>query len=65
MRELVEIIRAYESDTFSASGRKILLREATVIAERLFQQLCKVVAESGTLSCDGTRLSAMLDDLRD
>jgi hypothetical protein len=65
MRELIGIIRTYESDTFSASKREILLREATVIAERLFQQLCKVVAEGGTLSCDGDRLSAMLDDLRD
>lgn len=62
--DLVEIIRNYESDTFDAFGRNILKREATMIAERLFDELCRVVAEGGTLSCDGHRLSAMLNELR-
>lgn len=63
--DLVEIIRNYESDTFNAFQRGILKREATVMAEKLFNKLCRVVEEGGTLTCDGARLSAMLDELRD
>ena len=61
---IVELIRAYESDTFSAQERKILRREAFAIARTLTDEFVRVVGEGGTLTCDGVRLGAMLDELR-
>lgn len=64
MEKLATIILEYESDTFSAIGSALTPTDAHAIALVLFDRLCKVVAEGGTLRCDGDVLSDILDEMR-
>jgi hypothetical protein len=64
MSDLVTILLMYESDTFSASGVELEVDEAEKMAQRLTGQFLGVVEEGGTFTCDGVRLSAILDEIR-
>jgi hypothetical protein len=64
MDELIDIISEYESDTFNAKGLALTSEEAKEIAERLLERLCQIVAEGGTLRCDGDVLADYLDGIR-
>jgi hypothetical protein len=65
MEPLVNIIKEYESDTFSASFEDLTNQEAEMLARRLFIRLCEIAEEGGTMRVDGDVLSAYLDELRE
>lgn len=60
--ELVNYISKYESDTFSASQRKITLEEASEIAAQLVNLYIKRCTDGVML--DGTMIEERLFDMR-
>lgn len=60
--KLGNIILNYESDTFSAIGSDLTPADADRMAALLFERLCKVVEEGGTLRRDG--LAGLLEEVQ-
>lgn len=57
---LIEEIRSYESDTFSAEGSEITLDEAQSVAVKLIN---RIYGDDSSL--DGILLSSILEDIRE
>ena len=58
---LAEIILDYESNTFDLV---LTPKDAIDMARVLFDRLCKIVAEGGTLRCDGDVLWEVYDQVQ-
>lgn len=54
---LIDEVRSYESDTFSAEGSEITLDEAQEIASKFISRIID--------NTDGVTISAMLDTIRE
>ncbi len=65
MDRIANIILEYESDTFNAFELGVTPQDAHDMAALLFDRLCKVVDEGGTLRCDGDVLAELFDTVRD
>lgn len=63
--DLIQAILTYESDTFSASGSEVTGHEASVMADKLAREFIDMVKCGGRTYCDGDKLSALLEEVRD
>jgi hypothetical protein len=59
VHRVIREIRAYESDTFSASGAKLTFQEAEAIAVNLIRSRIDI-----GINVDGVSLSALLEEIR-
>lgn len=64
MKDLVDVILKYESDTFSASGLDITEAESIVMAYTILSMVTSLVSESGTAKFDGTVLTTIIETIR-